>query len=209
MKEGRNGKGEEREEERKKRTRRRRRRKYDPKEGPKILANVPDFLEMRPCNGRNSRSTLWGNKSPRTRTFVNSCCTTHEAAQETKWEENTTTFLQLREKQKKEKQPRIRKTKSSVFSNTGVYGLGKMMDPYPGTVWTFRTTLLFILIWHRGENIWNRWRKSWARNRFKMQRIIGFRIKSAIEKMSKDAARERMEVYRAKSEQHNLAVGKS
>ena len=188
--------------------------KYDPKEGPKILANVPDLPRNAALHVTEQQKYALRQQIA---AYAHICQQllqlTHEAAQRDQMRGEYDHISNYREKQKKEKQPRDPKERKSgsVFSNTGVYGYGKSRwTPTPAQFERLEqlfaidtTTPMRELLKQVTEelsalgpiqecNVYN-----WFQNK-----------KARLKKREQDAARERMEAdMRAKSEQHNSQLG--
>ena len=195
------------------------REKYDPKEGPKILANVPDLP-------RNAALHMTEQQKYALRQQIASYAhicqqllqLTHEAALRDlqmsargEYDRHAThaSSAYPREKQpKKEKPHKERKTPASIFSNTGVYSV-------PGKVRWQRTTAqlerleqLFAIdtTTPRGEKLKQVTEELSALGPIQECNVYNWfqNKKARLKKREQDAARERMEEeMKAKADQYN------
>ena len=195
------------------------REKYDPKEGPKILANVPDLP-------RNAALHMTEQQKYALRQQIASYAhicqqllqLTHEAALRDlqmsargEYDRHAThaSSAYPREKQpKKEKPHKERKTPASIFSNTGVYSV-------PGKVRWQRTTAQLERLEQlfandtttpRGEKLKQVTEELSALGPIQECNVYNWfqNKKARLKKREQDAARERMEEeMRAKADQYN------
>ena len=210
---------EEQEEEKEKEEQEEEREKYDPKEGPKILANVPDLP-------RNAALHMTEQQKYALRQQIASYAhicqqllqLTHEAALRDlqmsargEYDRHAThaSSAYPREKQpKKEKPHKERKTPASIFSNTGVYSV-------PGKVRWQRTTAQLERLEQlfandtttpRGEKLKQVTEELSALGPIQECNVYNWfqNKKARLKKREQDAARERMEEeMRAKADQYN------
>ena len=195
------------------------REKYDPKEGPKILANVPDLP-------RNAALHMTEQQKYALRQQIASYAhicqqllqLTHEAALRDlqmsargEYDRHAThaSSAYPREKQpKKEKPHKDRKTPASIFSNTGVYSVPGKVRWQPTTAQFERLEQLFAIdtTTPQRENLKQVTEELSALGPIQECNVYNWfqNKKARLKKREQDAARERMEEeMRAKADQYN------
>ena len=195
------------------------REKYDPKEGPKILANVPDLP-------RNAALHMTEQQKYALRQQIASYAhicqqllqLTHEAALRDlqmsargEYDRHAThaSSAYPREKQpKKEKLHKDRKTPASIFSNTGVYSVPGKVRWQPTTAQFERLEQLFAIdtTTPQGENLKQVTEELSALGPIQECNVYNWfqNKKARLKKREQDAARERMEEeMKAKADQYN------
>ena len=195
------------------------REKYDPKEGPKILANVPDLP-------RNAALHMTEQQKYALRQQIASYAhicqqllqLTHEAALRDlqmsargEYDRHAThaSSAYPREKQpKKEKPHKERKTPASIFSNTGVYSVPGKVRWQPTTAQFERLEQLFAIdtTTPQRENLKQVTEELSALGPIQECNVYNWfqNKKARLKKREQDAARERMEEeMRAKADQYN------
>ena len=195
------------------------REKYDPKEGPKILANVPDLP-------RNAALHMTEQQKYALRQQIASYAhicqqllqLTHEAALRDlqmsargEYDRHAThaSSAYPREKQpKKEKPHKERKTPASIFSNTGVYSVPGKVRWQPTTAQLERLEQLFAndTTTPGGEKLKQVTEELSALGPIQECNVYNWfqNKKARLKKREQDAARERMEEeMKAKADQYN------
>jgi hypothetical protein len=210
---------EEQEEEKEKEEEQEQEEKYDPKEGPKILANVPDLP-------RNAALHMTEQQKYALRQQIASYAhicqqllqLTHEAALRDlqmsargEYDRHAThaSSAYPREKQpKKEKPHKERKTPASIFSNTGVYSVPGKVRWQPTTAQFERLEQLFAIdtTTPARENLKQVTEELSALGPIQECNVYNWfqNKKARLKKREQDAARERMEEeMKAKADQYN------
>lgn len=189
--------------------------KYDPKEGPKILANVPDLPRNAALHVTEQQKYALRQQIA---AYAHICQQllqlTHEAAQrDVQMRGEYDHISNYREKQKKEKQPRDPKERKtgSIFSNTGVYGYGKSRwTPTPAQFERLEQLFAIDTTTPMREHLKQVTEELSALGPIQECNVYNWfqNKKARLKKREQDAARERMEAdMRAKSEQHNSQLG--